>query len=185
MRRAARRSASKARAADRQGLPRVPGCAALLARLGAAHVQVHARSQLHRQHRAQRVGLLDHLLRALPRPDVHVQRGGGRRTRRAAAGTCASCSAPRTSTAARCFTCWRATSASRSSTTSSRTCPRAATPRSPRVCANLPPLRPALQHGPAAPPARHGAPDDPAPRVPRRQARAAARALSSRRPLSS
>ena len=34
---------------------------------------------LHGQHRAQRLGALDHLLRALPRPDLHVQRGRGRR----------------------------------------------------------------------------------------------------------
>ena len=31
-----------------------------------------------RQRTAQRVGLHDHLLRPLPRPDVHLQRGGGR-----------------------------------------------------------------------------------------------------------
>ena len=39
---------------------------------GCAHLQGHAHRQLHLQHRAQRVGSLDHLLRALPRPDVHV-----------------------------------------------------------------------------------------------------------------
>ncbi len=71
---------------------------------GWARVQVDARRQLHREHRAQRVGLLDHLLRALPRPDLHVQRRPRLPRRRAAAGMCASCSARRTSKAGRCFT---------------------------------------------------------------------------------
>ena len=44
----------------------------------AAQFQVNARGRLHREHRPQRMGLLDHLLPALPRPDVHVQSGGGR-----------------------------------------------------------------------------------------------------------
>ena len=56
------------------------------------------------EHRPQRVGVLDHLLRPLPRPDVHVQPGGdrGRDARREA--TCASSSAPPTSRAARSST---------------------------------------------------------------------------------
>ena len=52
------------------------------------------------------------------------------RTRAAAAGTCASSSAPPTSRAARSSTSPAATSATRSSTTSSRTCRAPATPRS-------------------------------------------------------
>ena len=42
-------------------------------------VQVDLRGELHREHRPQRVVLLDHLLRPLPRPDLHVQPGRGRR----------------------------------------------------------------------------------------------------------
>ena len=41
-------------------------------------LQVDARGELHGEHRAQRVGLLDHLLRAFPRSDLYVQPGGGR-----------------------------------------------------------------------------------------------------------
>ena len=41
-------------------------------------VPLDARRELHREHRAQCVGALDHLLRPLPRPDVHVQPEGGR-----------------------------------------------------------------------------------------------------------
>ena len=36
------------------------------------------RGELHGQRRAQRLGLRDHLLRALPRPDLHLQPGRGR-----------------------------------------------------------------------------------------------------------
>ena len=60
--------------------------------------------RLHRERRPQRVGLRDHLLRPLPRPDVHLQPGGGRRRDAAAGATSASCSAPRTSRAARSST---------------------------------------------------------------------------------
>ena len=97
-------------------------------------VPVDADGRLHRQHHPQRVGLRDHLLRPLPRPDLHVQPGGGRRTRPAAAATCASCSAPPTSRAARSSTSSAATSATRSSTTSTPTCRARATPRSRRGC---------------------------------------------------
>ena len=43
-----------------------------------ALVLLDTRGELHGEHRAQRVGVLDHLLRALPRSDLHVQPGGGR-----------------------------------------------------------------------------------------------------------
>ena len=39
----------------------------------------HAARRRHRQHRAQRLGLRDHLLRPLPRPDLHLQPGRSRR----------------------------------------------------------------------------------------------------------
>ena len=42
-------------------------------------VPLDAEGELHRQHRPQRLGLRDHLLRPLPRPDLHLQPGGGRR----------------------------------------------------------------------------------------------------------
>ena len=42
-------------------------------------LQGDACGQLHRQHRAQRVGAFDHLLRALPRADLHLQPAGGGR----------------------------------------------------------------------------------------------------------
>ena len=67
-------------------------------------VPLHAEGELHRQHRPQRVGLRDHLLRPLPRPDLHLQPGGGRGRDAAARGTSASCWARRTSRAARCST---------------------------------------------------------------------------------
>ena len=47
--------------------------------------------QLHREPRPQRLVERDHLLRPLPRPGLHVHRGGGRGRDRAAAGTSASC----------------------------------------------------------------------------------------------
>ena len=42
-------------------------------------VPLDAEGELHRQHRPQRLGLRDHLLRPLPGPDLHLQPGGGRR----------------------------------------------------------------------------------------------------------
>ncbi len=62
--------------------------------------------ELHRQHRPQRVGALDHLLRPLPRPDLHVlaRRGRPRGRGARATGTCASCSARPTSRARRSST---------------------------------------------------------------------------------
>ena len=59
-------------AADRQGLHRLPGA------IGQEGLQVHPQGELHREHHSQRVVLLDHLLRPLPRPDLHLQPGGGR-----------------------------------------------------------------------------------------------------------
>ncbi len=47
-------------------------------------------AEFHREHPPQRVGVLDHLLRPFPRPDLHVQPGRGRAMRPVAAGTCAS-----------------------------------------------------------------------------------------------
>ena len=47
--------------------------------VGQTLLQVDPGRQLHRQHPAQCLGLLDHLLRALPRSDLHLQRAGGRR----------------------------------------------------------------------------------------------------------
>ena len=81
------------RAPDRQGLRRVPAAQRRRrsgwrrrARAGpgrgaagrAAGLPDDAGGGLHRQRAPQRLGLRDHLLRPLPRPDVHVQRGGGR-----------------------------------------------------------------------------------------------------------
>ena len=78
------------------------------------------------------------------------------RTRRAAASTCASCSARPTSRAARCSTSSAATSATRSSTTSTRTCRARATREiAPRVQGDLRALRAALQHRPVPQAARH------------------------------
>ena len=57
--------------------------------------------QPHRERRPQRVVARDHLLRPLPRPGVHVHRGGGRGRDARRAGTSASCSARPTSRAAR------------------------------------------------------------------------------------
>ena len=112
-------AAAAARAGDRGGSTR--------------HLPLDAARRLHRERHPQRLGLRDHLLRPLPRPDVHLQPGRGRRTRRAAASTCASCSARPTSRAARCSTWPAATSATRSSTTSTPTCRARATRRSPRA----------------------------------------------------
>ena len=88
--------------------------------------------QRHGEHGAQLLVARDHLLRPLPRPDVHVQPDGGRGRVARRRGTCASSSARPTSRARRSSTWPPATSATRSSTTSSRTCRARATPRSRR-----------------------------------------------------
>ena len=70
---------------DRQGLPGLPRALGrprrrrVGSRAGTAHLPLDPGGQLHRQHRPQPLGLLDHLLRALPRPDLHLQRARGRR----------------------------------------------------------------------------------------------------------
>ena len=75
-----------------------------------------------------------------------------------------------------------ATSATRSSTTSTRTCRARATPRSRRACKDdLRALRAAVQHRARSASSRHGAAHDPAARVPRRQAAAEARPVPRRR----
>jgi hypothetical protein len=52
-------------------------------RCSPARPSLDAEGELHRQHRSQCLGLRDHLLRPLPRPDLHVQQGGsGRRVTR-------------------------------------------------------------------------------------------------------
>ena len=55
-----------------------------------ARLQPHGGRGRRRQRDPQRVVVLDHLLRALPRPDVHLQPGGGRGRDDAAGATCAS-----------------------------------------------------------------------------------------------
>ena len=57
---------------DRQGLHRVP------AALRPQGLQADVLGELHRQHRPQPVVARDHLLRPLPRPGLHVHRGGDR-----------------------------------------------------------------------------------------------------------
>ena len=96
------------------------------------HVPLDRVRERHRQRGPQRLVLRDHLLRPLPRPDLHLQPSRRSRTSRRGAGTCASSPARPTSRAARSSTSPAATSATRSSTTSSRTCPAPATRRSPR-----------------------------------------------------
>ena len=66
--------------------------------------RTHAEGQLHRERRPQRVGLRDHLLRPLPRPDVHVQPGGGRGRDARRLLRPPAARAPRTSRAARSST---------------------------------------------------------------------------------
>ena len=135
------------------------------------HVQVDAHRQLHGEHRAQRVVLLDHLLRALPRPDVHVQRGGGRRrdARRLLRAPAARRREHRRRAAV--------PPARRQPQLPGRAPPvpghalQALRRDRPARARHLPPLRAALQHRPAAQAARHGAPHDPAPGLPRRQVR--------------
>ena len=118
--------------ARRGGCVAGPSRRATVLELADRELPLDAGRGLHRERRPQRVGLRDHLLRALPRPDVHLQPGRGRRTSRAAASTSASCSARPTSRAARSSTSPAATSATRSSTTSTPTCRAPATPRSRR-----------------------------------------------------
>ena len=72
--------------------------------LGQARLQARGGRRRGGQRGPQPVVVLDHLLRALPRPDVHLQPGRGRGRDAAAGATCASWSAPPTSTAARCST---------------------------------------------------------------------------------
>ena len=92
----------------------------------------HGGGQRDRQRRPQRLGLRDHLLRPLPRPDLHLQRGRGRGREPRRLVRAPALRARPTSRAARSSTSPAATSASRSSTTSSPTCRAPATPRSRR-----------------------------------------------------
>ena len=131
-----------------------------------------------RQHRPQLLVERDHLLRPLPRPDLHVQRGGGRgrdqgRLVRAPAGRRREHRRrPAASTSP------RATSATRSSTTCIPDMPSTRygeiAPEGPR---RLQALRPAVQHGPVLEAVGLGAADDPEARLPGRQAAAEAGAL--------
>ena len=140
----------------------------------------HAEGRRDRQRRPQRVGLRDHLLRPLPRPDLHVQQGGdrGRVARRLL----------------------RAPAARRGEHRGQPDVPRAQ--RQPRLPGGAPPLpghaehplrgdraagegavralRAGLQHRPVPQAARHGAAHDPAPGVPRRPAAPQARPLPRR-----
>ncbi len=105
--------------ADRQGLRRLPAdlpgssrapspprpvARQAAKRRGLAGVPRDAQGQRDGQHRPQRVVARDHLLRPLPRPDVHVRARTRSRTSRAAACTSASCSARPTSRARRSST---------------------------------------------------------------------------------
>ena len=91
---------SGARAAPHSDPP-AAGRAALVPRA----VRAHADRRRRREHDPQRVVLRDHLLRPLPRPDLHVHPGGGQGRDAAAAGTSDSWSGPPTSTAGRSSTC--------------------------------------------------------------------------------
>ena len=75
---AARRARERAATRAQARAARRPRRRASDARAPAPSRSSHADGQRHRQRRPQRVGLRDHLLRPLPRPDVHVQPGGGR-----------------------------------------------------------------------------------------------------------
>ncbi len=66
------------------------------ARASSGRCYANVDRELRPQHLVER----DHLLRPLPRPGLHVHRGGGRGREPRAPGTSASCSARRTSTAA-------------------------------------------------------------------------------------
>ncbi|CAA9502598.1 MAG: Linoleoyl-CoA desaturase, partial [uncultured Solirubrobacteraceae bacterium] len=148
---------------DRQGLHRLSGP------LRPPRLPRHAESQCRGQRDPQRVGLRDHLLRPLPRPDVHLHRGGGRGR-----------------VARRLL---RAPAARFGEHRGRPHLPRAE--RQPRPSGGAPPvsghaehplrrdraarpgpvraLLPALQHGSAAAAARDGAAHDRAPRVPGRR----------------
>ena len=178
--RAAQAAAGAARARCRRA--RRPGGRRRVRRRVQALLPLDAVGRRDRERGPQLLVERDHLLRPLPRPDLHLQRRRRSRTRARAAGTCASCSARRTSRAARSFTSPRATSATRSSTTCSRTCPRPATARSRRRCATS-----ASATGCPTTRARSrkqwrlGAAHDPAPRLPGRQAAAEAGPLPGHR----
>ena len=135
-----RREGRRARLADRLCAP-APSRRPLDVAMDGVHGRVQALLPLDdvggrdREHGPQLLVERDHLLRPLPRPDLHLQPRRRSRTRARAAGTSASCAAPPTSRAAASSTSPRATSATRSSTTCSRTCPRPATARSRRRCA--------------------------------------------------
>ena len=149
-----------------------------------AQLQGDARGELHREHRPQRVGLLDHLLRALPRPDVHVQPGRGRERdpRRLVRAAAARIGEHRR---------WPAVSPAGGQPQLPGRAPplpgHALQPlrrdRAPRA-RDLPPLRPALQHRPAEQAARHRPPHDPAAGVPGWQGSTEARTLPARARLS-
>ena len=89
-----RGSATKIAPPGRQGLRRLPGAQR------PQGLQGDARRERHGEHRPQHLVERDHLLRPLPRPGLHLHRGGGRRREPRAPGTSASSSAPRTSRAA-------------------------------------------------------------------------------------
>ena len=132
-----------------------------------------ADGRLHRQHRAQRVGLRDHLLRPLPRPDVHVQPGGGRRrdARRLLRAPAARRGEHRGQR--RSSTC---ISGNLGYQVEHHLYPDMPSTRyaeiAPRVQGHLRALRAALQHRAVLQAARHRAAHDPAARVPGRQAAA-------------
>ena len=69
-----------------------------------ARLPRHGHRRRRGQHHPQRLVARDHLLRALPRPDVHVLRGGDAGRDPGRASTSASCSGRRTSRAGRCCT---------------------------------------------------------------------------------
>ena len=188
---AARREAA-ARRADRRRLPARPRAAgrerarqalAAFARRVQALVPVDAVGRRHRQHRPQRLVVRDHLLRPLPRPDLHLQPGGGRGRDAGRLVRAPAASAPPTSRAARC-----STSHQRQPRLPGRAPPLSRTCRSTRYAEIAPQGqgRSASATGcPTTRPVRassgDGAADDPPARVPRRQAAAEAGPLPRHR----
>ena len=173
-----RRRASRRRRGLRpwRGAERAPSRAVRDARPRAVHA--HADRQRRREHRPQRLVLRDHLLRPLPRPDLHLQPGRGRRTRRAAAGTCASSLGAANIEGGPLF---HVSSGNLGYQVEHHLYPDMPSTRyaeiAPRVREICERYGLPYNTGPLHTAARHGAAHDPAPGLPRRQAAAEARCL--------
>ena len=179
---AARAAARRCGAARRATAGAARGARTRRSTAGRRDLRGDGEGQRDREHRPQRLVLRDHLLRPLPRPDLHLQPGGGRGRDAAAAGTCASSSARRTSRAARFF---HVASGNLGYQVEHHLFPDMPSTRYAEIAPQVKEIceRYGLPYnsGPVPAAAGDGPADDPAPRLPGRQAAAEAGSLPGRR----